>query len=151
MLIFKSRYICTSWYLCFQQGHEHQKFLRQSSRESLPRPPALLTTTHYKRLTIFSREIQTAHAVRLLPFGVLAKHAVSEGTKYTSNIDKPQEFKMIQREIINKKMFFSVLFGGVGIYELSHNNRQRFWSWFSSSSKRVSPILSPFECKSQLL
>ncbi|XP_049826261.1 histone H2B [Aethina tumida] len=34
---------------------------------------------HYKRSTITSREIQTA--VRLLLPGVLAKHAISEGTK----------------------------------------------------------------------
>ncbi|XP_029453485.1 histone H2B-like [Rhinatrema bivittatum] len=42
---------------------------------------------HYKRLTITSREIQTA--VRLLLPGELATHAVSEGTKamtkYTSS------------------------------------------------------------------
>ncbi|XP_016411161.1 histone H2B-like [Sinocyclocheilus rhinocerous] len=51
---------------------------------------------HYnKRSTISSREIQTA--VRLLLPGELAKHAVSEGTKYTSSSSSPTHPKALLR------------------------------------------------------
>ncbi|KAI5279443.1 Histone H2B Type 1-D [Manis pentadactyla] len=57
---------------------------KRSRKESYSRiaGEASRLALYNKRSTITSREIQTA--VRLLLPGELAKHAVSEGTKYTS-------------------------------------------------------------------
>ncbi|CAN0414373.1 unnamed protein product, partial [Pylaiella littoralis] len=61
-----------------QARHAHHELVHQR-RFSSACPASSASTRYNKKAALSSREVQTA--VRLMPPGELAKHAVSEGTK----------------------------------------------------------------------